>query len=191
MAIRLTLLSHAALRHAPGARGTALRFPADEPADPIGLAAAAALGPALGRFARLLTASEVRARQTAEALGREPIVVPDLRDCDYGRWRGRSLEEISAEDPAGTAAWLADPAAAPHGGESIVALITRVGAWLDATPGQGHTVGVTHPAVIRAAIVHALGALPAAFWRVDVEPLSVADLRWHAGRWTLRALGPP
>lgn len=180
MATRLTLLCHGTLVRRPE-----VGFPADGPVDPAGLAAI----PAVGRFDRVLSAPERRAQQTAEAIGPDAIVEPALRDCDYGTWRGRSLGEIGAGDPDGTAAWLADPSAAPHGGESIVDLIHRVGAWLDAGLKPGHTVGVTHPAVIRAVLVHALGAPPAAFWRIDVEPLSIADLRHNAGRWTLRALG--
>lgn len=180
MAMRVTLLCHAAL-----VRQVEVGFPADEPVDPAKLESI----PAPGRFDRLLSAPELRARQTADALGPDAIIEPALRDGDYGTWRGRSLGEIGAADPAGTAAWLADPAAAPHGGESIVDLLRRVGGWLDAGLEPGHTVGVTHPAVIRAAVVHALGAPPAAFWRVDVAPLSLVDLRHNAGRWTLRALG--
>ncbi|HEV2678324.1 MAG TPA: histidine phosphatase family protein [Aliidongia sp.] len=181
MSMRLTLLCHAAL-----ARGGEIAFPADEPIDPVGLTSL----PVPGRLDRLLSAPELRARQTAEAVG-PAIVEPALRDCDYGTWRGRSLGDIGAADPEGAAAWIADPAVAPHGGESILDLLRRVGAWLDAGPETGHTVGVTHPAVIRAAVVHALGAPPSAFWRIDVEPLSIADLRHNAGRWTLRALGRP
>lgn len=178
MAIRLSLISAAA---AAGVRpGT---FPGDEPAD---------LGsrvPHPDRFARLLTAPELRARQTAECLGPVAIAEPALADCDFGRWRGRSLEEIGAADPAGAAAWLADPQAAPHGGESLAALLQRVGGWLDRFERPDHTVAITHPAAIRAAITHVLGAPAAAFWRIDIEPLSLTDLRRHAGRWTVRSVG--
>ena len=178
MTTRLTLLSHARLA---GWRGMA--FPIDEPVDlPFP-------APDLGRFDRLWTAPELRARQTAAALGPDAVLVPDLRDADYGTWRGRSLEQIAADDPHGTAAWLADPAAAPHGGESLLQLLDRVGHWLDEVDAPGHTLAVTHPAVIRAALVHCLGASPAAFWRLDVEPLAAADLRRNAGHWTLRRLG--
>lgn len=182
MATRLTLLCHARLA---GWRDMA--FPADEPVDP---AALAGVGLDLGIFDRLWTAPEQRARQTAAALGREAVLVPELRDADYGTWRGRTLEEIVQTDPAGAHAWLSDPSVAPHGGESLMQLIERIGSWLDGFDAAGHTVAATHPAVIRAALVHGLGAPPAAFWRIDVEPLATADLRRHAGRWTLRALGP-
>ncbi len=178
MAVRLTLLSHARLA---GWRGMA--FPADEPIElPV---------PAmdLDRFDRLWTAPELRARQTAAALGPDALPVLALRDADYGAWRGRSLEQIALDDPHGAAAWLADPAAAPHGGESLLQLLERIGRWLDEFDSPGHTLAVTHPAVIRAALVHCLDAPPAAFWRLDVEPLAVADLRRLAGNWTLRKLG--
>jgi broad specificity phosphatase PhoE len=178
MAIRLSLISAGAAAGVPP--GT---FPCDEPAEP------ALRVPRPDQFARLLTAPERRARQTVEALGPVAIAEPALADCDFGRWRGRSLTEIGAADPAGAAAWLADPAAAPHGGESLDALMARVGGWLDRFEGRDHTVAITHPAVIRAAIVHVLMAPPVAFWRIDIEPLSLTDLRRHAGRWTLRSVG--
>ena len=76
------------------------------------------------------TGAELRARQTAEALGLSASVQPMLRECDYGRWAGKSLNKIAAHEPAAVDAWLNDPAAAPHGGESILDLIRRVANWL-------------------------------------------------------------
>ncbi len=52
----------------------------------------------------------------------------------------------------------------------------------------GRVLAVTHPSVIRAAIVRVLEAPPETFWRIDVTPFSIADLRGNKGRWTLRAL---
>jgi broad specificity phosphatase PhoE len=83
--------------------------------------------------------------------------------------------------------WLTDPARAPHGGESIVDLIERVAGWLasltqDASP----TVAVTHPAVIRAAILGALDMPPKSFWRIDIAPVSRTFLHFRKGNWTLR-----
>src|SRR5689334_23413628 len=57
------------------------------------------------------------------------------------------------------AIWLTDPTRAPHGGESVVDLISRVGGWMDTlTARRGRLVAVTHPAVVRAAILVALDA---------------------------------
>ncbi len=37
----------------------------------------------------------------------------------------------------------------------------------------------------QAAVVLALGAPLSAFWRIDVAPLGVTELRAHDGRWTV------
>ena len=139
----------------------------------------------------MLTSPSRAARETAAALGLEAGVEEALKDCDYGRWRGLEVADVVAREPEAYAAWLADPAAAPHGGESLAALIERAGVWLgQSLAREGATLAVTHAAVVRAAIVSALGAGSSAFWRIDVAPLWVARLSGHAGRWNLAALGP-
>jgi broad specificity phosphatase PhoE len=184
MATRLTLICHAGM---PASRS--IGFFRDEPADPKQLTRAAGMAQALGRHARLWTAPEQRTRQTAGMLGAGANVIAELRDCDFGRWQGCELADIEARDPEGVAAWLSDMASAPHGGESLLDVVHRVGHLLDGHRDSGHTVAVTHPAVIRAAIVHSLGAPLQSFWRIDVEPLCIADLRHHNGRLTLRSVG--
>jgi broad specificity phosphatase PhoE len=124
--------------------------------------------------------------------GRQSAAVePALRDCDYGRWRGLTPVEVEAREPEAVAMWLSDPGAAPHGGESVADLIGRVGAWL-ANPGrlEGATLAITHAAVLRAAVVCALGAPPSAYWRIDVAPLTLVRLSGRDGRWNLVSLAP-
>ncbi|GAA2877230.1 histidine phosphatase family protein [Streptosporangium fragile] len=158
-------------------------FPGDEPLDGRGLRGAAALAPEVGT-GQAACAAELRCTQTAAALGLRAEIDPLLADCDYGRWRGRTLDEVGAAEPEALAAWLGDPASAPHGGESIIALLARVSGWL-AGHAPGRVVAVTHPAVIRAAVVHAVGAPAPAFWRVDVAPLARVALTGRGGRWQL------
>lgn len=81
-------------------------------------------------------------------------------------------------------AWLSDPAYAPPGGESVDALVARVGAELAGLAEGTHRV-VVEQAVVRAAVVHALELPAAAFWRLDVRPESVTTLTGRAGRWNL------
>ena len=110
-----------------------------------------------------------------------------LNDCDYGTWRGRTLDEVTAADPAAVHAWLTDPRAVPHGGESTQDLLTRVGTWLDTLPrDHQRIVAITTPAVIKAAVVHAIHGTPASFWRIDVPPLSRTELSGRPTSWTLR-----
>ena len=130
--------------------------------------------------------------QTADALGLEATVAAELDECDFGSWRGRTLADLHAEDPDAVAAWMQDPAAAPHGGESLLALLERVRGWLDARAGDGERVAaVTHAGVIRAAVVCALDAPALSFWRLDVAPLSRTVLHAHDGRWTVRGVNLP
>jgi broad specificity phosphatase PhoE len=45
--------------------------------------------------------------------------------------------------------------------------------------------------VVRAAVVHALGAPLHAFWRIDAAPLSLTELHAADGRWTVTRLNHP
>ena len=124
--------------------------------------------------------------QTARAAGREPVVHAALADCRYGRWDGRTLADVVDTEPDAVQAWLDDPAAAPHGGESFRDVVTRVGRWLDGRAGEQRSiVAFTHATVVRAALVHTLALPPTAFRQLDVAPLSVTRLRARGGRWTL------
>jgi broad specificity phosphatase PhoE len=176
--VRLTLVSHA-MTDAMAAG----RFPTDEPLNPVGIRQVDATVD-LGMFDGAVCGPEKRARQTAELLGLQPRIEPDLADLDCGRWRGDFLGRV---DPAELALWLTDAAAAPHGGETVVALIGRVRGWLESlTSTRGRLIAVTHPAVVRAAVLVALDAPPKSFWRVDVAPVSRTVLHFRGHVWTLR-----
>ncbi|MFH8571108.1 histidine phosphatase family protein [Streptomyces sp. NPDC017993] len=189
MHVRLTLLA--------AARSSSLletRFDDDRPLGAAGWHEAERAAPVLCRLAaaelRYRSPSE-RCRETGDALGLSPLAQPALRDCDMGRWRGRTLGEVTVAEPRAVDAWLADPRSAPHGGESLLAFITRVGEWLDTRPveeGSG-LLAVADPGVVRAALVYALQAPPHSYWHIDVQPLSVTTLTGRAGMWSLRLGG--
>ncbi|MGC4812088.1 histidine phosphatase family protein [Micromonospora sp. DT228] len=130
------------------------------------------------------------ATQTADALGLLPTIEPALADCDYGDWTGRALEEIAVEQPRALHEWLSAPDRAPHGGESVTTVRDRVGRWLDGQRAAGgRIVAVTHPLVLRVAVVHALDLPVSTYRQVDVEPLAIVRLTSQGTRWQLR-LGP-
>jgi len=184
MTLQITWIAHGAT--------TATRraaFPADEPLEDKARVKAGRLAGALGRADRVLVAPERRARETADALGLAGVSDRELRDCDHGRWAGRQLAELEAEAPAALTAWLTQLSANPHGGESIADLIRRVAVWCDSPDrGEGRVLAITHPAVMRAALVHALGAAPTTYWRIDVAPLSRLILSRQGISWRLQAL---
>ena len=178
--VRLTLLSHA-MTDAMAAG----RFPTDEPLNALGrrqVDPAVDLGP-FGFTA--LSGPEQRCLQTAEQLGLRATVEPRLADLDCGRWRGGVLSSVSAAD---LAVWLTDPTSAPHGGDSVVDVVKRVTDWLDSlTASPSRMVAVTHPAVIRAAMLVVLDAPPKSFWRIDIAPASRTVLHFRGHAWTLRS----
>lgn len=188
--------SESALRLVVSAATPALRratFGGDDELDDAGLRAAATLAeadgsrPVLGRRADAWMCAPSRAAtQTARAAGCRAQVDAALADCAYGRWSGRSLDEVIAVEPQAVQRWWGDPSAAPPGGESFVEVSARVAGWLAGRAAAGgRTVAFTHAVVVRAAVLHALGLPPAAMLRLDVAPLSVTRLRCRSGRWTL------
>ena len=181
---RLILIAHAATE---AQRRSA--FPLDEPIAEREIVKLSAARWSLPQADRLWTAPEQRAQQTSSMLRLQSVVVQPLRDCDYGRWRGRSMDEIHAEEPAGMVSWLTDPGVAPHGGESIESLIERVGTWMSEQCNAKCAMAVTHATVIRAALVYALRMPAQMFWRFDIAPLSMTDLRFSRSVWTLRCSG--
>ena len=170
--MRLVLVCHGAT-----AATRKAAFPVDEPLEASAVEQARTLGAALPDSNYSWTSPALRARQTALALSLDANPQPALAECDYGRWAGRRLKDVSAEEPEAVETWLRDFEAAPHGGESLAVLFARVSGWLDKIMiGEGQVIAVTHASVIRAAVIHLLRAPRESFWQIDIEPLSVVDL---------------
>ena len=53
--------------------------------------------------------------------------------------------------------------------------------------GRTRLVVVTHPSVIRGAILVALNAPPKSFWRIDIAPVSRTVMYFRGHAWTLRS----
>ncbi|HEV2783977.1 MAG TPA: histidine phosphatase family protein, partial [Actinophytocola sp.] len=161
MTTRVLLVCHAATSATRRAA-----FPDDEPIERPPL-------PMAERVDLALTGPGTPCRQTAADLGLKPTIEERLRECDYGRWRGHTLAELTESEPEAVQRWRTDPTSAPHGGESTLDLLGRVANWLDELPTiYNRIAAVTHPSVIKAAIVHAIRATPESFWRIDIRPLS-------------------
>jgi broad specificity phosphatase PhoE len=181
---RITFVSHA-----PTAAVRRAEFPLDEPIEQREVEKLQSINWILPRLRQVYAAPEQRTRQTAKALGFDPILSAELRDLDYSSWQGKSLDEVQSTDPDGVRQWLADVDAAPHGGESIANFLGRIECWLAGQHGFGHILAVTHPAVIRAAVVLTLQAPSRSFWRIDSPPASITDLRSNGQFWSLRSSG--
>ena len=122
-----------------------------------------------GRTGTVLTSPALRCRVEGSTI--EPLLGP----WDLGRWAGLPLLELPE-----LAAWRTDPAYDGHGGESALALAARV-AGLDSRTSR--IVAVTHAAVIRMAVLHALGAPVQAAWQLDIAPGSFTELHASGSGW--------
>lgn len=139
-----------------------------------------------GRFTkkvRLLCGPEARTRQTARLFGEDAVIEQALRDADFARWKGQDIGRL---DSGEVQAWLTDSASAPHGGESVQQVCARVGQWMRSLESQpGHVVAITHPFVIRAAMLYVMKCPISMVYLIDVEPLSSTELRFNRV-WRLR-----
>jgi broad specificity phosphatase PhoE len=186
MAPRVTLICHATTRALRAAT-----FGGDDPIDDVGRTKAERLAGTVRRADQVWTSPALRACETASALGLTATVDERLRDCDFGRWTGRKLSQVIVREPRKLISWMSDPSSAPHGGETIPQVMERVAAWMgEPDRAKVHTVAITHASVIRAAIVYVIQAQLQSFWRIDVAPLSLTDLRTNGRRWVLRSTGP-
>jgi probable phosphomutase (TIGR03848 family) len=121
-------------------------------------------------------------------------VDPDLTECDYGQWQGRTLSELATED-----LWpvvQSQPSAVTFpGGESMaamqarsVAAIRRHDAAVEAEHGpEAVWVAVSHGDIIKSILADALGMHLDLFQRINVGPASVSIVRYGAGRPSVHA----
>jgi broad specificity phosphatase PhoE len=180
------------VRHASTRATRAVAFPVDEPLDERGRIAATRLALSLPQGCDVISSPALRCRQTAQAAGVCARVDEHVTECDFGRWAGVTLRQIDAENPAGARAWMLDPDAAPHGGESLRDFSARIARWLESqAQADGAAAVITHGGVVKVAVINALGAPIEAFWQIDAAPLSVTELHWHDARWTLTRLNHP
>lgn len=174
------------VRHAATASTRRAAFPIDEPLDARGAKDAFELSASLRVANVALTSPSLRARQTAEAAGLRAEIDGSLSECEFGSWLGLTLRQVHERDPDGLRAWLENPEAAPHGGESLAEMAARMERFLDRCRAlDGTTVAVTHGGPIKAAVALALGAPIDSFWRIEVSPASVTELCRRNGGWSV------
>ncbi len=127
-----------------------------------------------------------RARSTAGAVaaaaGLDVVADDDLVETDFGRWDGRTFAEVLQSWPAEHAAWLADGAVAPPGGESVNQVARRVRKVRDrllaAYPGRTVVV-VSHVTPIKLLVCSALGAPASSLFRVHLDTASLSTVDWY------------
>ena len=182
MPCRVTLLCHGRTTARPSF------FPDNEPLAEGEAERVAKAIATLGAIDRVISSPMRAAIETAAALAPDVELEPRIAELDLGFWHGQPIATIDREGPEELSVWMTDPRYAGHGGESRAELAVRVTEWLGATKlDEGHTLAVTHPAVIQSAMLAVLGGAPEAFRHVDVAPLHALDIRSDGSRWTIRS----
>lgn len=103
--------------------------------------------------------------ETVRLLSGDPDVDEALRTLDVGRWDGLMPQDVPVDQ---LATWFADPASAPHGGESVEAFVARVVQWRTV----GAPVVVVAKPVAQALLCDDVGA----FFRTEVRPATCYEV---------------
>ncbi|TMR23682.1 bifunctional RNase H/acid phosphatase [Nonomuraea turkmeniaca] len=135
----------------------------------------------------IVTSPLRRARQTAAAVaertGLDVEVADDLREADFGAWEGHTFTEVQRKWPAELAAWLADPAAAPPGGESFATTAHRIEAARERLVEryEGKTVlAVSHVTPIKMLLRLALMAPLESLYRMHLDLACLSLIEYYA-----------
>ncbi len=168
----------------------------DRPLNEAGRAAIPAVINALRSWnpAVIYTSDLLRASEMAEAVGHELAipVKPDkaLRECSYGRWEGKTVEEVREEFPGELEEWENDEADYPRGGgESLRQMRDRSWACLEAIAEahRGETVVIfSHSGPVRGAICNLFDLSITDRYRFQVDNSSITVMcRSSDGVWQL------
>jgi alpha-ribazole phosphatase len=176
------------IRHAPvdGPRGVIHDI--DAPADVGDRAALSRLRLRLPHPHVAVSSPAQRARETAAALGLVAGADPAFGEQDFGRWTGRTHEEIRRDSAAAyDDFWRAPATNRPPAGESFVDQIARVRAAIAALP-AGDVILVAHAGTIRAAMAIALDLSPDSALRFVIDPWSLTRLDRLDDGWRVVAV---
>ncbi|MEY9211110.1 bifunctional RNase H/acid phosphatase [Thermobifida halotolerans] len=119
------------------------------------------------------------AQYAAKELGLEVAVEEDLRETDFGAWEGMTFAEARRHSPRELNRWLADPEAAPPGGESFAAVARRVARARDRLLARhrGRTVlVVSHVTPIKVMVQQAMLAPPQALYRMHLDVACLCEV---------------
>ncbi|MFD4796817.1 bifunctional RNase H/acid phosphatase [Streptomyces anulatus] len=152
---------------------------------------------ALGTVQEIVSSPLRRCRETAAAvadrLGLDVQIDEGLRETDFGAWEGLTFGEVRERYADDLTAWLASPDTAPTGGgESFAEVAERVAAARDRIVARyaGRTVLlVTHVTPIKTLVRLALGAPPAALFRMELSAASISTVAHYGdGNASVRLL---
>ncbi|MBF0174287.1 MAG: histidine phosphatase family protein [Magnetococcales bacterium] len=164
------------LRHGEVSGGPRFNGRSDPPLTPAGWQAMERAAARTGRIDGIVTSPLSRCATLAHEWGRQNLVSvledPGWSEYDFGRWEGRTSDEIMAMDPQGLAAFWQDPLLhPPPGGEPMDCFRQRIANSLHALwiqPSAAHLLVMTHAGVIRQLAALVLERSFTDMWTLDI-----------------------
>ena len=134
------------------------------------------------------------AKPLCEAVGLEMQLRDGLKEIAYGRWEGKTADEVSTQFHDEYVRWLADPGwNAPTGGEKGVCIARRSSLVMEEIEGtfpSGNVMVVSHKATIRIMLCSLLGIDVGRFRdRISMPVASAAIVEMTERGPLLRTLG--
>ena len=140
------------------------------------------------RFDQAFASPLLRAQQTAQGIGYEPEILPDLIEIDRGHWEGHEADEIQRRWGKLHKQWYDDPAGlAMPGGEAfddLWARAERVAERLESEPGET-ILAAAHKAFNRVLVAVMTGLPSRGVWQIPQPQASCnvlvrTDAGWKA-----------
>ena len=147
-------------------------------------------------FTEVLTSPMTRCQETARivaaALGVSVVVDRELREMDFGLWEELTFDEVQNRYPEDLRQWTQSASAPPTGSsETFAAVLERMGTAADRIASRyagASVVAVTHVTPIKALVAHALGAPPAALFRMELSSACFSRITYSGGEASVRLL---
>jgi alpha-ribazole phosphatase/probable phosphoglycerate mutase len=129
-----------------------------------------------------------RAVQSAEVIARpfglKPIIVPELRERNFGEWEGKTFDEIEKKYPEKFRAWMEDPLRfSPPGGESTVEVRDRAMKAMERIVNQSYVniAIVAHGGINRIILCELLGIPLENIFRIEQDFGALNIIELHDG----------
>jgi broad specificity phosphatase PhoE len=142
------------------------------------------------RVERIIASPLLRCQATARFVADRLNVTLEIDDhlleIAHGNWEGRLRDEIAANDPERFESWRERPSSVNFdGGESLVHVQSRWRDFVAAFNAEVPSLIVTHDAIVRVALLNALGRPLDDLWAMHVENAAYAEFDVANDSWTL------